>query len=83
MNVHRATCSCSVELYKQWFTLADFFAKLGYFAGFSLHIISVADAVKIIEAASCGVHFIFRVPRCSFGVRRSSVVFSVAQKDAE
>jgi hypothetical protein len=24
MNVHRATCSCFVELYKQWFTLADF-----------------------------------------------------------
>ncbi len=23
-NVHSATCSCSVELYKQWYTLADF-----------------------------------------------------------
>jgi len=36
MNVRSAICSCSVELYKQWYTLADFFAKLGHFAGFSL-----------------------------------------------
>jgi hypothetical protein len=34
MNVHSATCSCSVELYKQWFTLADFFPKLGFSQGF-------------------------------------------------
>ena len=34
MNVHSATCSCSVELYKQWFTLADFFPKLGFSGGF-------------------------------------------------
>ncbi len=34
MNVHSATCSCSFEIYKQQFTLADFFPKLGYFAGF-------------------------------------------------
>jgi hypothetical protein len=24
MNVHSATCGCSVELYKLWYTLADF-----------------------------------------------------------
>jgi hypothetical protein len=24
MKVHRASCSCSVELYKQWYTLVDF-----------------------------------------------------------
>jgi hypothetical protein len=24
MNVHSATCSCSVELYRLWYTLADF-----------------------------------------------------------
>jgi hypothetical protein len=58
MNVHRATCSCSVELYKQWLVyFGGFFAKLGYFAGFFLHIINVA--VKISEAATCGVHYIF------------------------
>ncbi len=34
MKVHSATCSCSVELYKQWFTLADLFPKLGYSWGF-------------------------------------------------
>jgi hypothetical protein len=41
MNVHSATCSCSVELYKLWYTLADFFPT-GIFAGFSLHIINLA-----------------------------------------
>jgi hypothetical protein len=25
MNVHSATCSCSIELYKHWYSLADFF----------------------------------------------------------
>jgi hypothetical protein len=34
MNVHSATCSCSVGLYKQWFILADFFPKLGFSRGF-------------------------------------------------
>ncbi len=53
MNVHRATCSCSVELYKHWFTLADFLAKLGYFAGFSLYIINFVG--RISEAAMKGV----------------------------
>ncbi len=37
MNVHSATCSCSVELYKRWYTLADF-CQTGIFAGFSLYI---------------------------------------------
>ena len=54
---------------------------MGHFAGFSLHIINVA--VKISEAATYGVHYIFfRVLRSSFRVRRSSVVYSVAKKDA-
>ncbi len=47
MNVHRATCSCSVELYKQWFTLADFF-QTGIFAGFSLYIIDIAGYTPIL-----------------------------------
>ncbi len=57
-----------------------FFAKLGHFAGFSLHIINVA--IKISEAATCGVHIFFWVLPCAFRVRRGSVVCSVAQKDA-
>ena len=32
--VDSATCSCSIELYKQWYTLADFFAKLEFSRGF-------------------------------------------------
>jgi hypothetical protein len=53
MLVHSATCSCSIELYKLSYTLADFFAKLGHFAGFSLLIIDFP--VRISEAAMGGV----------------------------
>ncbi len=79
MNVHSATCSCSVELYKQWYTFADFFPN-GNFAGFSLHIINFA--ARISEAATDRGHYIFRMPCISFKVRRSSVGCSIAQKDA-
>jgi hypothetical protein len=41
MNVHSATCSCSVELYKQWYTLADFFPNWN-FRGVSLNTINFA-----------------------------------------
>ena len=34
MNVHSATCSCSVELHKLWYTLADFLHKLEFSRGF-------------------------------------------------
>ncbi len=37
MQVHSATCSCSGELYQQWFTLADFLPNWN-FRGFSLRI---------------------------------------------
>ena len=44
MNVHRATCSCSVELYKQWFTLADF-CQTGIFRGvFSVYYLPEGSA---------------------------------------
>ncbi len=49
MYVHSATCSCSVELYKLWYTLADFFSQTGIFAGFSLYIINFVG--RISEAA--------------------------------
>ena len=51
MNIHIAPCSCSVELYKLWYTLADF-SQTGIFAGFSLHIINLA--VRISAAAMAG-----------------------------
>jgi hypothetical protein len=38
MNVHRATCSCSVELYKQWFTLADFLPNWNISRVFSTYV---------------------------------------------
>ncbi len=34
MKVHSATCSCSVELYKLWYTLADFFPNRNFARGF-------------------------------------------------
>ncbi len=44
MNVDRATCSCSVELYKQWFTLADF-CQTGIFRGvFSVYYLPEGSA---------------------------------------
>ncbi len=58
INVHSATCSCSVELYK-WFTLADFFPQTGIFAGFSLHIINLA--VRISAAVMAGAIILFSI----------------------
>jgi hypothetical protein len=55
------------------------FAKVGYFAGFSLNIINFVG--RISEAAIGRGHF-FRVQCMSFRVRRSSVGCSIAQKDA-
>ncbi len=52
MNVHSATCSCSAELYKQWYILADFLPNWDISRGF-LHIINFA--VRISEAAMKGV----------------------------
>jgi hypothetical protein len=34
MNVHSAICSWSVELYKQWYTLADFLSNWDISRGF-------------------------------------------------
>jgi hypothetical protein len=34
MNVHSATCSCSVELYKLWYTLVDFLPNWDISRGF-------------------------------------------------
>ncbi len=34
MNVHSAICSWSVELYKQWYTLADFLSNSDISRGF-------------------------------------------------
>jgi hypothetical protein len=37
MNVHSATCSCSVELYKMWYTLADFLPNWNFRVVFSTY----------------------------------------------
>jgi hypothetical protein len=57
MNVHCATCSCSVELYKQWYTFADFFPNWNFRGVFSTHI---NFAVRISEAAMGEEHYIFQ-----------------------
>ena len=43
MNVHSTTCSYPVELYKLWYTLADF-CQTGIFAGFSLRCCMTTQA---------------------------------------
>ncbi len=53
MNVQSATCIWSVEvieLYKQWYTLADFFAKLEFLRGF-LYILFTGRNSKASKAA--------------------------------
>jgi hypothetical protein len=37
MHVHRATCSCSVELYKLWYTFADFYPNWNFHGVFSTY----------------------------------------------
>ena len=37
MNVHSATCSCSIELYKLWYTLADFLPNWTFRGVFSIY----------------------------------------------
>ena len=51
MYVHSATCSCSVELYKQWYTLADFSPNWNFRGVFSIYILFT---VRISEAAMGG-----------------------------
>ena len=61
MNVHSATCSCSVELYKLWYTLADFLPNWDISRGFLL--------LPLFCQRSCDVRgtlYFFKVPRSSF-----------------
>ena len=71
MQVHSATCSCSVELYKQWYTLADFLSNWN-FRGFSLYIIHQK------EQRSCDG----RGTLYFLGCRVAQMGCSAAQKDA-
>jgi hypothetical protein len=37
MQAHSAICSCSVELYKQWYTLTDFLPNWNFRGAFSTY----------------------------------------------
>jgi hypothetical protein len=50
MYVRSATCSCSAELYKLWFTLADFLPNWHFRGVFSIS----NNAVRISAAAMGG-----------------------------
>ncbi|MFN9941246.1 MAG: hypothetical protein ACK56I_17380, partial [bacterium] len=65
MNVHSATCSCSIELYKHWYSLADFFPNWNISRAF-LYISLIRRTVRISEAATDRGFYIFRMPRSSF-----------------
>ena len=66
MNVHSATCICSIELYKLWYTLADFFPNWDFRGVFSKYHYFV---VRISEAAVCGEHYTYFL-----GLLRSSFI---------
>ena len=59
MQVHSATCSCSVELCKQWHTLADFLPNWDISRGFLLLPLFCRK-----DQRSCDVRF--KVPRSPF-----------------
>jgi hypothetical protein len=69
MQVHSATCSCSVELYKQWYTLADFLPT-GTFPGFfsKYHYF-------VVDKRSCDVggHYIYIWVPCSSFIRDGKI----------
>jgi hypothetical protein len=80
MNVHSATCSWSIELYKQWYTLADFLPNWNFRGVFYVN-----HYLRRKDQRSCdgrGALYFFRVPCSSYRVRHSSVGCSVAQKVA-
>jgi hypothetical protein len=58
MNVHSATCSCSVQLYKQWYTLADFFPNWDISRGF-LYVCIIYIAGRISAAVMAGNIILF------------------------
>ncbi len=51
MNVHSATCSCSVELYISSGRLWRIFSQTGIFAGFSLIIIFIVGSISAAAIA--------------------------------
>ncbi len=65
MTVHSATFSCSIELYKLWYTLADFFPNWDISRGFLLLPLFCRK-----DQRSCDVRgtlgIFFKVPCSSF-----------------
>jgi hypothetical protein len=53
MLVHRATCSCSVELYKLWYTSVDFLTNWDISRGF-LYVCIIYIAGRISAAVMAG-----------------------------
>ncbi len=54
MKVHSATCSCSVELYRQWYNLADFLPNWDISRGFLyLSLILPFTYVPLPKIAQC------------------------------
>ena len=64
MNVHSATCSCSVELYELWYTLADFLPNWDISRGFLLFPLFCRKDQRSCDVR--GTLYFFKVPRSSF-----------------
>ena len=71
MNVHSATCSCSDELYKQWYTLADFLPSWDISRGFlDVSITSEhSGKIHINTLIFCAVFSLYYLPEGSAELR--------------
>jgi hypothetical protein len=74
MNVHSATStySCSVELNKQWYTLADFFSNWDISQGFSIFYLSEGTAKLCWAGTGVGGHNMINITirelYCTFAI---------------
>ncbi len=56
MKVHSATCSCSIELYKQWYTLAEFLPNWDISRVFFFILFAGRISEAAMGGARVGVH---------------------------
>jgi hypothetical protein len=62
MSIHSATCSCSVELYKLWYTLADFFPNWNFRGVFSTYITNIVGRISAAAMAGDIIFFCLADP---------------------
>jgi hypothetical protein len=68
IDVHSATCSCSIELYKQSYTLADFLPNCDISRGFLNVFISLVESLQLCMMAGDVIFSGCRVAHLGWGV---------------